>query len=227
MIKVYMLDVSTALDPTQLMMISARLSAARQEKIARQHFEKDRKLSLGAGILLNLGLQEYGLEEQKVRIDYGTLGKPYFPDHPEIHFNLSHSGTIAMAVFADREVGCDVEEEKKPAYQVSKRFFSRPEQDFLAAAENETEQDERFFRIWTLKESFLKVTGEGTHFPLDRFCVHLDGEKPCLTIGGQPADYILYEYALPGYRAAVCLEGSKTGESDDVFFSFQNLQDVV
>lgn len=202
-----------------------QLSEERQKKIASLRFEKDQKLSLGAGMLLDLGLREYGVRERDVLMAKGPVGKPYLPEHPEIHFNLSHSGNVAMAVFSDREAGCDVEQIKKSVKRVADRFFCEPERQFLAEADSEEEESRRFFQIWTLKESYLKVTGEGTHFPLDRFCIYRNPLR--IQVDGRPAACSLYEYELPGYRAAVCLEGEKPERNQDVFFSFQNLWDVV
>lgn len=226
MIRVSLLDVG-GITPEQFQAAAARLSDVRQAKIAAMRFEKDKKLSLGAGLLLDQGLGAYGLRERTVQIACGANGKPYLPEHPGLHFNLSHSGTLAMAVFSDREIGCDVEQKKTASFRVADRFFCPEEQQFVAKGVTSEERTDRFFRIWTLKESFLKVTGEGTHFPLNRFCIHL-GEAPArLTVDGRCADYALYEFSLSGYRAAVCAAGDIREAGDEVFFSFQNLQDVV
>ena len=68
------------------------LSSDRRGKAARYLFERDQKLCLAAGVLLDRGLQAYGLRENGVHIVPNQNGKPCLADHPTIHFSLSHSG---------------------------------------------------------------------------------------------------------------------------------------
>ena len=200
-VKVYMLDTAPLLkaweekDPA-VDLLYASLSEKRQEKIQRFRYPKGKALSLGAGLLLDYGLGRHGLREREVAMAYGADEKPYLKDYPDIHFNLSHSGAMAMAAFADRQVGCDVEQEGKPDYRIVRRFFA-PEE--IRALEEQTEECKRarmFYRFWTLKESFLKVTGKGIRMPLNDF-------------EGKP--YGFKEFSLPGYQAALCVEGAEPG----------------
>ena len=88
--------------------LKSRLSAARQEKIERLRYEADKRLSLGAGLLLDQGLKRFGLREQTEAFGTVENGKPCLLCHPEIQFNLSHSGSMVMAAFSSCPVGCDV-----------------------------------------------------------------------------------------------------------------------
>ena len=65
--------------------------------------------SVLAELLLRRALrEEYGLAELP-KIETEEKGKPFFPDHPEIHFNLSHC-KYAVACALDRApVGVDAE----------------------------------------------------------------------------------------------------------------------
>lgn len=190
------------------------LSAERQEKIRAFRFEKGKQLSLGAGLLLDFGLRTYGLREREVRIGKGRFGKPYLPDYPEIHFNLSHSGSMVMAAFGDREVGCDVEQMAAAKGKVAERFFSPEEKRALQACGDKEQRTALFYRIWTRKESYLKLTGEGMHMALDSFSV-LSEDFPCL----------FKEFPVLGYQAALCVP--REDGAEEFFCSFQNLQDVV
>ncbi len=169
-IKVFAMTTRQLEDPEAFERYYQERSKDRREKIDRIRMPQDKRLSLAAGILLDEGLRTYGLREAEVRVCKGEYGKPYFPDFPEIHFNLSHSGSIALAVFTDREAGCDIEYRKRTNEALARRFFCRKEADWMLAAPGEKEKEERFYRIWTLKESFLKATGQGLHLPLDSFC---------------------------------------------------------
>lgn len=209
--------------------LAAGLSGERQNKIRARHYEKDRIQALGAGLLLDYGLRDYGLRERRVSIAYKNNGKPYLRDYADIHFNLSHSGNMVMAVFSDREAGCDVERLQEARMGVARRFFSAGEIGKLEGEMPGPARDRLFCRLWTLKESYLKVTGEGMRMALDSFTISLDDRHPAAWSRhkDEPLDYEFREFAVLGYQAAVCLKGRVRAVPDDVFFSFQNLQDVV
>ncbi len=238
--RVYFLDVSMeAVEEERQTQITEylkeRLSAGRQKKAETCRLPQDQALSLGAGFLLDLGLREYGLRERDVAFGTTGNGKPVLLEYPQIHFNLSHSGTMAMAVFSDREVGCDVEREREARMPLAKRFFCPQEYAALAALPEGTERNQLFYRYWTLKESFLKVTGEGMRMPLNGFLIHM--EEPVWTESeGTRQPYVFQEFSIPGYRAAICRKSTETVSCEivskrlaacDGFFSFQNLSDVI
>ena len=94
--------------------------------------------------LLALALErEYGLRELP-EIAREPGGKPFFPDRPDICFNLSHSHGAAVCALHDKPVGIDVEK-------------LRPAPRRLA----EGMEDEAFFRLWTAKEATVKRSGQG------------------------------------------------------------------
>lgn len=199
------------------------LSQQRQKKIESLRFGKDRLLSLGAGILLKIGLERYGISEREAVICLGEHGKPYLRDYPNLHFNLSHSGSMVMAAFSDVPVGCDVEKIGEARLPVAHRFFAPEELKRLEQAPPGEERNRLFFRFWTLKESVLKATGNGMALPMDSFTVDVNKRTNLCICGGT---YDCCEYNLPEYQAALCREtdGQRDG---DIFFSFQKIQDVI
>ena len=109
MYKLYKLNTESLEDVEIFRRFYEELSEGRRHKIDSMRQQKGKLLALGAGVLIDQGLQEYGLREAEVRIALGENEKPYFPDYPDIHFNVSHSEKMVLAVFADTEVGCDIE----------------------------------------------------------------------------------------------------------------------
>ena len=95
-------------------------------------------------------------------------GKPYFPEHPEIHFSISHSGDYWACAIAPKEVGLDLQEENATARaeKLAKRFFHPHEQAYLKSVDYRD-----FTRIWAAKESYLKYTGEGITGGMSHFSV--------------------------------------------------------
>lgn len=220
---VYLLNTDPEREPafaSELRMeeLTAGLSRNRQEKIRAMKMPGAKRLSLGAGLLLAHGLEQLGIREQQAVLEYRKNGKPYLKDYPEIYFNLSHSGTMAMAVFGDVEVGCDIEQVGRNREQVAKRFFTPEEQAYLHRAGEGEAWAKAFCRVWTMKEAFLKVTGEGARIPLTDFSIHLETDPVTVFWKGQKQPFDFFEISVPGYQCTICMtrrEG-KTVESSSV-----------
>ena len=206
-LKLYFMDTGELSDETYYQTCYDSLSAYRRDKIDRQRFMADKKRSMAAGILMDLGLQEHGLREAQVRVCHGENGKPYLPDYPEIHYNLAHSGNMAMAVFAETEAGCDIEKVRTADLKLARRFFCPGEYAFIAGLEGE-EQDYAFVRLWTLKESFLKVTGMGMRLPLNSFEFQFSEDGLYVTIqqNFDKKNYCFVEKDFENCHAAVCIQ---------------------
>lgn len=146
-----------------------------------------------------------GPEMDFPRFHYGENGKPYLDGVKDLYFNVSHSGELAVCAIAPCEVGCDVEKIRDRKTAVARRFFAPAEYEAICSQENAEARQRLFFRFWTLKESFLKVTGEGLRLGLDSFQI-IPGEKKISVI--QNVDHRAYyfkEYeAAEGYCCAVC-----------------------
>ncbi len=135
-----------------------RLPPWRREKALRYRFLPDRKRCVLAYMLLWKGLrEEYGLTEAPF-FDFGPNEKPFLRSSPEIHFSLSHSGNAVLCALDDRPVGADVEMvlSRDPEHLLS--VFSEQEREEILRAER---PKLRFTELWTRKESFLKLTGQG------------------------------------------------------------------
>ena len=86
-----------------------RVSPYRRTKALAFHFDKDRRTSLLAGLLLDELLQDHGLHERDMDYREGEAGKPAFANRPELQFSLAHSGQMAVAALSAQPVGIDVE----------------------------------------------------------------------------------------------------------------------
>ena len=212
MIYTYFIDV-TQLDNETLFRDKLNLlSPYRQQKIALLKHEKDKYRSLGAGIALDHALETYGLREKSIEYEFGEWGKPTLKYHPNIHFSLSHSGDYAICSIGDKAMGNDIELIKQGRLKVADRFFAKEELDWMYAVQDEEEVTQRMFRIWTMKESFLKATGKGISLPLGDFAVVVDEEKQKIRVKHtfNAKYYHMKEYSeIPGYRVAVCCEESR------------------
>lgn len=217
MIFTYYIDVTQFDNETLFQDKLKLLSPYRQQKIALLKHAKDRNRSLGAGIALDHALETYGLKEKSVEYEFGEWGKPSLKYQPNIYFSLSHSGDYAICSIGDKAIGNDIELIKHGRLKVADRFFAREELDWMYAVQDEEEITQRMFRIWTMKESFLKATGKGISLPLGDFAVIVDEEKGKIRVkhSYNAKFYHMKEYAdIDGYRVAVCCE-----EGRDVAYS--------
>lgn len=207
--KVYMADASPLCDESCFEAAYRRVSWERQRKIDRFRFRKDKILSLTAGLLLQRALTEAGV--QNPDIAYTPKGKPCLINHePALFFSLSHSGTKAMCVLGDHPVGCDIEKLAPPPLMVGRHVFSKDEQIRLSRLKGEVLK-RQFFRLWTGKESYLKMTGEGLSGKPADFSIELPYGSQ--VIKGREVTFL--EIPCEGeYQAAVCMEGRCRKEAE-------------
>ena len=125
-------------------------------------------------------------------------GKPYFPAQPRRHFNLSHSGSLALCALDDRPVGVDIQVVKVWRERLPQRVCSEKE---LAWLEEQGAGWEAFTLLWALKESLAKYTGAGLREKISAISVPLPrrGESLYLWEG-----LWFRSYRGEGWRGAAC-----------------------
>lgn len=154
--------------------------------------------------LLAWGAERYWGLSPLPQIAAGERGKPWFPACPQRHFNLSHSGKLALCALADGEVGVDIQEMRAAWRPSLVERTCRPEERAWLASLGDRGED--FAQLWALKESAGKQTGYGLPYPPSRQAVPV----PLL---GEPYDpgqiYTLGEiqfriYLGENWRGAAC-----------------------
>ena len=185
-------DVTELADADRFSAAMARIPwEARREKVMRFRSEGDRRLCLGAGLLAFHALREAGASDLSIRrLEYG---KPVLAAHPDIHFNLSHSGALAVCAVSDRPVGVDVQTMITYDPGLAARCLQPGERAWL---EGETDRDRGFTRLWTRKESWLKRSGAGLSVPMRSF--------PALPGGSPDGDTLWAEHCAAGHLICVC-----------------------
>lgn len=128
-------------------------------------------------------------------------GKPVLRDFPELHFSLAHCPGLAACLVAPVPCGVDVEAVRPLRERALRRAFTPEEQRQVRGSPI---PDETFFRLWTLKESFVKATGEGLSYGLRRVPVSLaPGPAPRSLSPG----WVFWQDLLPGgFVAAACFQ---------------------
>ncbi|MBQ9045189.1 MAG: hypothetical protein IJ112_04510 [Oscillospiraceae bacterium] len=139
-----------------------------------------------AWTLLELAAREVWGLERLPETALSPTGKPYFPAHPELHFSVSHTRGAVLVALSHAPVGADVERRREIPDVVRRRL-------------REVEPgDLELFELWTLRESWFKLTGRGDlrDIPFARCGGVLIPPNPSALCR-------LYD-TIPGCAAAVC-----------------------
>jgi len=177
------------------------LSPERRKKIERLIRADDIAMSIGAEIALRCTLQNIGITFSDDPYFYDTNGKPQLKGNIG-HISLSHSGGFAVCAFSDIPVGTDIEVLRIISASIVKRILS-PQESCIPF------DDKSLLVKWTIKESYLKLTGEGiSGFPMN----HLTADNGVIFRDNNPVAY--YHYVIsddPAYYLSVC-----TGKPADI-----------
>ena len=170
-----------------------------QERQARVRAFGDSRsglLTLAAGLLL---YAIFGEQTSRSHFERGRRGKPILADHSP--FNITHAGDYAVLALSKQTVGVDLERFRPlDWHRIAERFFHPEERAFLAQS---PEPEKDFFRIWTLKESYLKAEGTGFSVSPASFAVLPSGETSA-TFLGQTEYRFERLAAFPDYCLSVC-----------------------
>ena len=127
------------------------------EKYKVEETKKEKAVSLS---LKKLYIEDWYVDE---------YGKPLADD---VFFNVSHShGMVVLAMNDDYPIGVDIEK-IRPVEEKFKKYISNKEEvDYI-------DGDEKFFEIWTSKESLLKAVGLGISMRMENVpALPINGKK--------------------------------------------------
>ncbi len=200
--RIYSIDADLLADEALFAASRARMPEYRRRKIDRFVFGKDRRLSLGAGILLERGLDELGVTDREIRL--GENGKPFLSGRDDIFFSISHSEKKVVCAFSDRPVGADIEKRFHFDSDLIHHVYLDSETAYITA--NFPDPDAAYTDLWTIKESLMKYLGTG--LSLDPRDIRIDLAPP-VTAYCKSADCAGLSFTLLGggdYSLAVCSE---------------------
>lgn len=169
MIRILCVDISDA-DQELYDRLYAQASPERRHRAERYLRREDKLRCVTADALLRrvVGTAEYQVERHEG-------GKPYIKDRADLHYNISHSGSWVVIAWGDSPVGVDVQKHDTSVdlEGIVQRYFTPDERAYVL--EKAQQKVQRFYEIWTKKESCLKYTGRGLRTDLGSFSV-LDPE---------------------------------------------------
>ena len=176
------------------------LPQQRREKIERLRFDSDKLLSLAAGLLIR-----WAVGDRPILLSEN--GKPYV-EGGDVFFSVSHSGKLAAIAVDSERVGLDAEKlPERDFVKIANRYFLPNELSSVTGARE-------FARIWTRKEAYLKLTGEG-----------LSGDLRAVDTMSTELSGRLVTFDPEGYALSVCSD--RDIGKDDVDISELELKDII
>lgn len=164
-----MLYINDDVESIDLSEAIGRVSVQRREQVMGLRIERDRKLSVAAYLLLREALaMEYGITGAP-EFGYYDGGKPFIEGRTDIFFSLSHCRNGAACAVGAEPVGVDIETIRPYRQELARRVLNDEE---LAAVEASGSPDVEFIKLWTMKESYLKMTGSGIRSDLRQVPLH-------------------------------------------------------
>ena len=129
-------------------------------------FIKQRNIFLLSRVMLRDILSFYlKISPEDVRFSKNEYGKPFILNESKesIYFNLSHSNNcVALAISNTSSVGVDIEYFNRDIEinSIIDYYFSKKEKKYLSYFD-ETQKKHNFYKMWTLKEAYIKSRGIG------------------------------------------------------------------
>lgn len=112
------------------------------------------------------------LKKQGFDFDFTMIkeakGKPFFKHNKECFFNISHTKKYVAVCFDNVPIGIDIEQVRKNKLPLVERFFHPKEVEYLKQTNNLYSKNKNisvfdlaFTQLWTIKEAYVKMKGEG------------------------------------------------------------------
>ncbi len=161
--------------PDRLLM---NLDETRKKHVSDFKFMPDKIRCAVAGELIYRAFvkeRQSGIKACELKFAKEEYGKPYIENFPDFHFSLSHSGEFVVLSSADKPVGVDIQTEERntDTDKLAEHFYSEDEKKVLKKIADPNERKHEFYRIWSAKEAFLKMTGSGLRRELRSFTIDL------------------------------------------------------
>ena len=178
----------------------AGLPSGERRRVEQLRRWEDRQDSaIGWGLLRQLG----GLHGVSVR--RAASGRPV-ADLP-VDVSMSHgAGWVAVAAHVGGRVGVDVEGVRPIPPSLTRRCLASSELGWLDAAADAATRGDRFLRLWTAKEAYLKATGTGLGRDPRTVATDCSGQAPRLLDAEGDRWHFRSTSPVPGVRVTVCWE---------------------
>ncbi len=188
------------------------LSGDEQARAARFWHDADaQRFVIGRGVLRTLLARYADSSAAHLRFGYGKRGKPFLDSPPGVglEFNVAHAGTwVLLAVTRAGTLGVDVEQIRPESFDadIATAIMTDEERRWLQSLPP-ADRGEALLRCWTLKEAYVKATGEGFEIAPAELCVLKGLQQTHMRIVAPDAQgrWLLLVPVGEGYCAAVAV----------------------
>lgn len=238
-------------EPTyeEILAASSFIQKDEKERIGKFVFQDDAKSSLLGRLMLRKFVHlATSMPYEEIRFGRDNYQKPYLMgvEDTSLSFNVSHQGDfVVLAGNSIKCVGIDVMKVEPPInkdipqfFRLMTRQFSDHEWETIKSFTTEQEQIMCFYRIWCLKESYVKNTGIGLNIALNQLSFHIQTRN--LEVGKLIKDTILRknDVVLTGwvfeetlledyYAVAVSLQTNDLSNHEPAPFKVLNFEELV
>lgn len=195
---------ASAWKPTQeeILLASTCIQPEEKQRISKFVFQDDAKSSLIGRLMMRKFVHlSTSIPYEEITLGRDGHGKPYLMGVGDTvsSFNVSHQGDyVVLAGNARRNIAIDimkvepvVNKDIQEFFRLMNKQFSPREWDTIHSFSTEGEQVACFYRLWCLKESYVKNTGFGITVPLQD--ISFDVKTLKLEVGEFVTDTTLYE----------------------------------
>ena len=176
----------------------------RKAKADKMKMRENKLQTVTAGLLLNYVVGKWSIktEERDYKTDENLYEKVDIislieANNPYFDYEIAYNSQGKPYFLSNREI--DIEKARKGRQNLAKRFFDISEAEWI----KECDSDQRFFRIWTLKEAYGKATGQGVLDILDKIVYRLEKGKMKAYMCGLPQNFTIVEKEFDGFSLSV------------------------
>jgi 4'-phosphopantetheinyl transferase len=190
--KIYFVNICEIIDVSIFNRLLSLVSSEEQQQIGKLKHYIDMKLSLYSEVLVRyLACNTINIENEDIIFEKNEYGKPYLKNCNNVYFNISHTKSAFAVSISYNPIGVDIERIQTANNKIAQRFFTEDELAFVK--ETNSNQNKRFYEIWTKKEAYIKYIGKELSIPLNTFSI-LDKMIACINS----------TFNIDGYLISVC-----------------------
>lgn len=201
---VYAVKIPHSSNESPKALISCLPKTRRDEIHSFKHEIDAQRTVLGEALLRTIASKTIGVKNINIVLAKNAFGKPFLPDYPHFHFNISHAGKWVVCAIDNLPLGIDIERLLPVNPGITRRICSKEEYEDLQNLD-EKQRLSYFYELWTLKESLVKAIGRGLPFPLNSISFRIGSGGVILSPESEFREYYFRQYQLlTDYVIAVC-----------------------
>ncbi|GEM_PF-1317757 len=160
-------------------------------------------------------------------LSFTKYGKPFIQNQDLFHFNISHSKRWVVLAVSKDEIGVDIEYIKPVCFDTMKGALTEEEYTKLQSLPK-YEAEKYFYKIWTVKESFLKMIGIGLSLSPNRLQTNVYVEEPTILLDGKQQNVTIQTFQIESnYQISVCGKGMNHIQKMEILHAGQLLRDLI